>query len=164
MDLDRALSDEPSGARDLHFRRRDTVRAGARVGLVLQRHRREVGHRPRQLELAEHLGHAVLQRLERTDRHPELLALFGVVDRRFEHDAHQAETLGAQRGDRVVEPALEQREARARRVEPRRRVDPDAVEADVGDVVAVFGAERRAVHVRRIRRHEEERYVVVGAR
>ena len=127
------------GLRHLHFRRGHAAPARDGIaGLLVERHRRHVGHRARELDFDEHLGHAVLQRLERADRHAELLALFGVLHRRFEHQAHQPEPFRAQRRRRVIERAIQQREAAAERADELRRVDAHAVEPHVRDVVAVF--------------------------
>ncbi len=148
VQLDRVLTDEPARLGDLHFRGGDAAAARDRIAaLLVERHRGEVGHRARQLDLDEHLGHAVLQRLERRDRHAELLALLRVLDGRLEHRGHQPERFGAQRGVRVIEREAEQPVALAERADHRRVLDANAVETNVGDVVSVFGRVGR--HARR---------------
>src|SRR5215217_7937085 len=62
------------------------------------------------IEGAEHVGAAVLQGLERADRHTELLAGLEVVDGEPVHLAHAADGLGAKRRDRLVDDALDERQ------------------------------------------------------
>ena len=68
--------------------------SGTSSGAVVDRARRREHGRARQLELDEEPRRAVLERLERADRHAELLALLQVVERELERAARRAEHLG----------------------------------------------------------------------
>ena len=91
--------------------------------VLLRHHGREHRHAARLLERDQHVDGAVLQHLERADRHAELLAGLEVLDGELVHLAHGADRLGAERRDRLVDHALDQRQrvVRGRRAPPRRR-------------------------------------------
>ena len=72
-----------------------------------------LGHRLRLLVADHHVDHAVLQRLERADRHAELLARLQVVERRVVGVADRAHGLGADQRGREVDDFLDQRQRRA---------------------------------------------------
>ena len=69
----------------------------------------------------QHFGGAMLQHLEAADGDAELLARFHVVDRGLVHGRHGADRLGAQRRDRLVGDALDQRKGGAGLAERGRR-------------------------------------------
>ena len=80
----------------VRFSRADAREAGCDgefVGIRRERPRPEVAIGTRQLDLYEHVGHAVLERLERTDRTPKGVALHGVVAREREAAVGTAELL-----------------------------------------------------------------------
>ena len=80
----------------------------ARFGVGLARHhRRELHHAARLLERHHHVGGAVLQGLERADRHAELFARLQIFGRDLDRLAHRADGLGAKRRDRLVERRLQ---------------------------------------------------------
>ena len=105
--LHRLLADEPGRAADLRLGRRD------RLGALARR-----PPRPR-IIVARYImlracssattmsDGAMLQRLERADRHAELLARLHVLDRHRERFAHRPDRLGGERGDRLVDRPLD---------------------------------------------------------
>ena len=75
------------------------------------RHGREHRHAAGLFDGDEHVGGAVLQGLEAADRHAELFSRLQIFDGGFQQFVHQADGLGAHRGARFVDHALDQRQA-----------------------------------------------------
>ncbi len=107
--LDRLLPDMAAGAADLHLGGGDRLAALDRVFLG-GHHGGEHGHAARLFHRHQHIHRAVLQHLERPDRPAELLAGFQVFQRQVLHRLHRADRLGAERGDRLVDHVLDQRQ------------------------------------------------------
>ena len=138
------------GAPDLGRGRRD-----GRVGIVADAPRRPVGGRAHALDVDEHVGAAVLHRLEAPDRPPELDPVLGVLDGQVEGAGRAPEHLGRGEGRAPVEQRVDGvRTAEAHR---RRRVEIEPTEL-AGEVhrrfpggathrVEVDGEERVAVAV-----------------
>ena len=84
------------------------ARAGSRsVSTAAQARLR---HRLRLLVADRHVDHAVLQRLERADRHAELLARLEILERRVVGALDGADRLGADQRRREVDDLLDQRQ------------------------------------------------------
>ena len=136
VQLDRLLADELHRLADPELGGRH--RAPALVGVA----RRQLdggqqGHRARLLEVDEHVGHAVLQRLEFADRRAELGARLQVFEGGGEDRFHHAERFGAQQAGAVVGRRVEDVPAGARRADQRRCRRAHIVERDVGGALAV---------------------------
>ena len=82
----------------------DVARRAARVVLG-DRERGEVAGRPGPLERDQHVGELVLDRLERADRHAELLALLRVLERDVEDRLRGADHLERERDRRLLDRA-----------------------------------------------------------
>ena len=83
--------------------RRGTRRVAVGVAGV-DGHRRVLHGRGRAFERERHVGELVLDRLERADRHVELLAFLRVGERHVEDAARGADHLGRERDVRAVAP------------------------------------------------------------
>ena len=77
----------------------------------------------------EHVGGAVLQRLELADLHAELLAGLQIFDGGLQRLVHRADRFRAQRDARLVDHALDQRQAVLGIAERGIGADLDLVEA-----------------------------------
>ena len=89
-----------------------TWHARRAVGVVgVDGHRRVLHRGRRPLERERHVGELVLDRLERADRHVELLALLRVRERHVEDATRGADHLGRERHVRAVAPRRERRRA-----------------------------------------------------
>src|SRR3954452_3314158 len=141
VELDRLLSDELQRLADLHLGRGDGVAALLGV-LEISSHGREHRHRSRLLGGDEHVGGAVLEALERTDRDTELLARLDVLDCCLQRLVHQADRFGAERDAGFVDHTLDQRERIVGIAEHGIGTDLDAGEGDVGGVQTVLGRVR----------------------
>ena len=117
-------------------------RAAPRRRLLAELERRVVAHRARQLELHLDVGDAVAQRLERGDRHAELLARVHVLDRDRDQPVHRADRLGAERGDADVDRALERRRRQRRRATS--SMPAASFSTQVGAAARRPGSDRRA--------------------
>ena len=104
--------------------------------------RREVGRGPGRLDGHVHVGQLVLDGLERTDLHAELLALLHVGVDDVEDRLAGAHHLGRQCHRRLLaQPGAGRRRARPASPSTRSGVDPHAVQRDGG--VLATGVERR---------------------
>ena len=124
--------------------------------LLARHHRRQIHHAARLLERHDHVGGAMLQRLERADRHAELLARLHVFDRHGERFAHRPDRFGRERGDRLVDDALDQRQRASRGAEHVLRPDAHVGKGDVGRALAVLGRVAAPRHARRVGVDEKE--------
>ena len=132
--LHRALPGDLEPARDLGLDQADRGLAFGGGDVKPQgAHQR---HRGDLLRLDQHVGHAVLERLELADGLAELLALLGIVHRAFEQLAGNAGPFGADRDGGFIDDPLDQ-------------VDPAGQQRIAGDG-AVFEVDfRRAEAVNR---------------
>ncbi|MNH31907.1 hypothetical protein D3C79_923150 [compost metagenome] len=94
---------------DLHFGRSDGTATLKGVAIV-HHHAGVIGHAARLLDHYQHVHGAVLQRLERADQHPKLLANLEVLDRHVESLLHGPDRLGAQRGHGAIHRLFDQRQ------------------------------------------------------
>ena len=118
VDLDALLGEQALAVAGGGLGHRRRARA---AGIVLgDRERREVAERPGALERDHHVGELVLDRLERPDRHAELLALLGVLERGVEDRLRGADHLERDGHGRLLERA-QQRRARPTRRDRRAR-------------------------------------------
>src|SRR5439155_5999671 len=114
--------------RDLGHRRRGRT---ARVVLG-NRERGEVAGGAGAFERDDHVGELVLDRLERPDRYPELLALLGVFERDVEDGLGGADDLERGRDGRLLDGTAQRGGTRRLPIaEDAIPLDPDAVEIDV---------------------------------
>ena len=123
---------------DLHLGRRHRLAPLLGVGLG-RHHGGVVGHAARLLERDEHVDGAVLQHLERADRHAELLARLEVIDGQLVQGRHGAHRLGRERGDRLVDHALQHGQALVGPGQHRSGPTRTADSVDVGGAHAVLG-------------------------
>ena len=79
--------------------------SGSDSGLRVGAPRRVVGQRARLLDVPEHVGEPVRDRLIGADRAPELLALLCVLDRHVERPLGDADELGRERDRRALTAA-----------------------------------------------------------
>src|SRR5260370_25907021 len=101
------------------------------------RESREVARGTCPLERDDHVGELVLDRLERPDRHTELLALLGEFERDVEDCLGDADDLERGRDRRLLDRAAQRGCARRLAVaEDAVALDPDAVEIHVGKAAA----------------------------
>ncbi len=156
MQLDRLLSDEARRPADLHLHGRHRLGPLEVVGLV-EHQRRVQGHAARLLERDQHLGRAVLQRLEAGDGPAELVACLQVLHGRVEQRRHQAHGLGGQRGDRVLSDALDQRQRISRLPDRIGLVHAHPVQHDVRAAPAVVQAQGAARDAGCVRIDHEQR-------
>ena len=93
VQLHRLLADEARGLADPRLGRRHRAAAFGRRRRTPACTAASSRHRAGLLELHEHVGHAVLQRLEFADRHAELLARLQVLERGRDQRVHRADAL-----------------------------------------------------------------------
>ena len=136
-----------AGSRRRRPSRRPTARC-APVVVLGDRRGGEVRTTPGALDGDEHVGELVLDRLERTDRHAELLALLRVLERRVEDRLTRADELERDRGRRSL-AAPARRPSRCDRQAFAVADAPDCVERVRSVPSRVEGADRRAASRRR---------------
>ena len=76
----------------------------------------------------EHVGHLVLQRLERADRDAELFARLEIIQSRLIQRIDDADGLGAQRRDRPIHRPLDDGQGAARLADQRIGADGDILQ------------------------------------
>ncbi len=108
MELDGRLPHEAGRAVDLNLDRRQSRAALDRI-FGIDHHRGVERHGARLLERDEHIDRLVLERLEGTDRHTELLAGLEIVHCQRVQLLHEADRLGCERGDGAVRHLLNDR-------------------------------------------------------
>ena len=94
----------------LDLRRGHDARRARGIALGVDRRAGEARHRLRLLVLDRHVDHPVLQRLERADRHAELLARLQVLERRVVGGLDRADRFGADQRGGEVDDFLDQRQ------------------------------------------------------
>src|SRR5579859_7581164 len=107
VELHRFLADAARGVGDLDLRRRNDARALRGVRFGVDARAREARHGARLLAFDHHVDHAVLQRLEETDGHAELLARLQVLERRVVRGLHRADRFGALERRGVIDRFLD---------------------------------------------------------
>ena len=113
----------------------------------------------RQFEVGEHLGRAVLQRLEGADHLAELHAGLQVVERGLEGLRRGAEHLGGEAGAGAVEHLVQHRSACLRR---QARLGGDVLEGQVRHAAAVGAVQALARETFGVAAHQEQRHAVAG--
>ena len=91
----------------------ETARARSAGGGAVHLHARQARHGARLLVADHHVHHAVLERLEAADRHPELPARLQVLERGLVGVADGAHRLRAEQRGGVVGRVLDQRQRAA---------------------------------------------------
>ena len=106
--LDRLFGDEARAFADLGLGAGRGAAARDRFGVDHQRGAQR--HRARLVALHRHVGEPVADHLVGGQRPAELLSDLGVFERHVEHDLHDADGLGAKRGQRAVDHAFDLRQ------------------------------------------------------
>ena len=142
VQLHRLLGDEARAFADLGFGARRGAAARDRLGIG--HHGRAQRDRARLVALHRHVGEAVADHLVGGQRPAELLSHFGIFQRGVEQGLHDADRLGAERGQRAVDHGFDLRQRIAAVAEQGVRRKLDVREIEVAGAAAAEPRDSRA--------------------